>query len=81
MVEPSAVNLARDARVYGSINGEDWRAVLSWQKDRWPPGLFQYGNIFLPDGENTTSVLALSTIAVQSNDLETSFWSVAPRED
>jgi hypothetical protein len=31
-------------------------------------GLFQYGNAFLPDGENNTPVLAVSTIAVNSDD-------------
>ena len=41
-------------------------------------GLFQYGNAFLPDGINTTSFLALTTVAVQSDDMVTSLYSVAP---
>jgi len=76
MVEPSAVNCDRNARLYGSLNGQDWHGLLSFKKDLWPPGLFQYANIFLPDGENTSGVLAASTIAVQSGDLETSLWQV-----
>jgi len=70
MVEPSEVNRATNVRIYGAdvSNGEPWNPLLSWQKDIWPMGLFQYGNAFLPDGNNTTSYLALSTIAVESND-------------
>jgi len=37
-------------------------------------GLFQYGNAFLPDGHNTTGLLAVTTIAVERADLETSLW-------
>ena len=39
-------------------------------------GLFQYGNAFMPDGNNTTQFLALTTVAVQSNDMVTSLYSV-----
>jgi hypothetical protein len=41
-------------------------------------GLFQYGNAFMPDGNNATPYLALSTIAVQSDDMVTSLYSVSP---
>ena len=76
---PSEVNRNRHVRVYGSgIGAQNWQPLLSWQKDRWPMGLFQYGNAFLPDGINTTSFLALTTVAVQSDDMVTSLYSVAP---
>jgi hypothetical protein len=39
--------------------------------------LFQYGNAFLPDGKNTTSLLAVTTIAVERAGLETSIWRIA----
>ena len=39
-------------------------------------GLFQYGNAFFPDGDNTTNFLAVTTIAVESDDLVTSLYSV-----
>jgi hypothetical protein len=55
---------------------EDWRPVLAWKKDGWPMRFFQYGNAFLPDGNNETSYLALSTIAVEEDDLATSLYSV-----
>jgi hypothetical protein len=40
-------------------------------------GLFQYGNAFLPDGNNTTPYLAVPTIAVESDDLTTSLYPVS----
>jgi hypothetical protein len=71
MVEPSDVNRDRNVRIYGiDVNRpETWSPLLSWKKDRWPMGLFQYGNAFLPDGQNTTSYLAVSTIAVEGDDM------------
>ena len=41
-------------------------------------GLFQYGNAVMPDGENATPFLALTTIAVESDDTVTSLYSVNP---
>src|SRR5271166_1994979 len=86
MVEPSAVNRDRRVRIFGNHGGgnnggksQDWKALLSWQKDFWSMKLFQYGNAFLPDGNNATSYLALTTIAVESDDMVTSLYSVAPQ--
>jgi hypothetical protein len=76
MVEPSVVNPTREVSLYGSHDGGDWRLALSWKKDRWPMGLFQYGNAFLPDGRNRTNILAVSTVAVEQGDMETSLWRV-----
>lgn len=76
MVEPSEVNLEASSCVYGSLNGTIWLRQLSWKKDRWPFGLFQYGNALLPDGENTTDFLAVSAIAITPCDLETSIWRI-----
>jgi hypothetical protein len=78
MVEPSAVNLDRNARLYGSLNGSNWRSLISWEKDGWPMKWFQFGNIFLPDGNNTSNLLALSTVALRDADCETSIWSLNP---
>lgn len=80
MVEPSEVNWDRHVRLYGGIGGSarDWHLLRAWQKDRWPMGLFQYGNAFMPDGHNTTPFLALTTVAVESDDMVTSLYSVAP---
>jgi hypothetical protein len=77
MVEPSQVNLERHIGVYGSLNGHDWQRVLQWKKDRWPMKWFQYGNAVLPDGHNSSGLLAASTIATESADLGTSLWRVS----
>lgn len=78
MVEPSEVNRDRHVRIYGSAGSgvHEWRPLLGWQKDRWPMA-FQYGNAFLPDGISTTPYLAATTIAVESDDMVTSLYSVA----
>jgi hypothetical protein len=83
MVEPSTVNLDRTVCVYGTLDGVQWQRPLEWEKDHWPMGLFQYGNAFLPDGRNTSGLLAVTTVAVKETDLETSIWRInglaAPR--
>ncbi|MGH9504293.1 MAG: hypothetical protein ACRD20_15700 [Terriglobales bacterium] len=78
MVEPSHTNLDPRVRLYGSRDGLRWRSLMQWQKDFWPMSLFQYGNAFLPDGRNTTDLLAVTTVAVQPGDLTTSIWRVLP---
>ena len=76
MIEPSEANASRDVALYGSSDGEHWTALAQWRKDHWPMKYFQYGNAFLPDGENATDFLAVTTIAVENADLETSIWRV-----
>ena len=76
MVEPSTENTDRFVRLFGGRNGGDWRPLLAWQKDRWPMRFFQYGNAFLPDGENSTPYLAVTTVAVESEDMVTSLYAV-----
>ncbi|MBZ5688913.1 MAG: hypothetical protein LAP86_28215 [Acidobacteriia bacterium] len=78
MIEPSEVNRDRIVRVYGGeVKPYDsWQSLLEWKKDPLPMRLFQYGNAFLPDGENSTLFLAVSTIAVESDDLCTSLYAV-----
>lgn len=75
MVEPSEVNSDRNVRLYGSWDGNSWRALLEWPKDHWPV-LFQYGTAALPSGHNTTGLLAVSCVAVEGGDLQTSIWRV-----
>jgi hypothetical protein len=73
MVEPSDVNKDPSVRLYGAnvTKDGDWELPLSWKKDLWPMRLFQYGNAFLPDGNNTTRFLALTTIAIKNDDVTT----------
>ena len=79
MVEPSAVNRDRRVRIYAADGRtpERWQAQLEWKKDSWPMGLFQYGNALLPDGNNGTPYLAVTTVAVESDDMVTSLYSVS----
>jgi hypothetical protein len=81
MVEPSPKNTDRSVRIFSSSNGRDWHPLLAWKKDRWPMRFFQYGNAFLPDGENSTPYLAVTTIAVESEDMVTSLYLVHPRAE
>jgi hypothetical protein len=76
MVEPSEINRDPNVRIYGGSHGIPWQSLLQWRKDFWPMSLFQYGNAVLPDGQNTTDLLALTTVGVRQGDLETSIWRV-----
>ncbi len=76
MVEPSAVNTSREVQIVGSRDGKTWQVLARWKKDRLPMRYFQYGNAFLPDGENATNFLAATTIAVETDDLVTTLWEV-----
>ena len=78
MIEPSEVNRDRIVRVYGAElkSPGSWQPLLEWKKDSLPMRFFQYGNAFLPDGENSTPFLAVSTVAVQSNDMATSLYKL-----
>src|SRR5579884_953763 len=76
IAEPSAINAADSVRLYGSSNGNQWQSLKQWRKDRWPMRFFQYGNAFLPPGRNQTDLLAVSTIAVEPGDVQTTFWQV-----
>lgn len=77
MVEPSEINRERKVWIYGSSDGRQFERLLSWDKDRWPSRLLQYGNAFLPDGNNATDVLAVTSVAVKGADFETTLWQVS----
>jgi hypothetical protein len=75
MVEPSEVNETNDVHLVGAVDGgNSWDTISAWRKDKWQMRFFQYGNAFLPDGDNQTDLLAVSTIAVQKADYQTSIW-------
>jgi hypothetical protein len=76
MIEPSSVNQAREVHLAGSTDGANWQVLARWKKDNLPTRYFQYPNVFLPDGENSTRYLAATTIAVESGDLLTTLWEV-----
>jgi hypothetical protein len=70
------VNPSREVQISGSQHGTNWQVLVRWKKDNLPMRYFQYGNAFLPDGENSTRYLAATTIAVESDDLATTLWEV-----
>jgi hypothetical protein len=76
MAEPSKVNPENMVSLCGVINGESWQNLMFWRKDFWPMRFFQYGNAFFPTGENTSGVLALTTIAVADEDSTTTLWRI-----
>jgi hypothetical protein len=63
-------------QIVGAREGMNWEPLACWKKDRLPMRYFQYGNAFLPDGENATNFLAATTIAVKTDDLVTTLWEV-----
>ena len=81
MIEPSAVNTSREVHITGSRDGTNWQVLARWKKDNLPMRYFQYGNAFLPDGENSTNYLAATTIAVEPDDLVTTLWEVEIRHE
>jgi hypothetical protein len=80
MIEPSPVNTAREVQIVGwracSSGGTNWQVLARWKKDKLPIRYFQYGNAFLPDGQNSTHYLAATTFAVETDDLVTTLWEV-----
>jgi hypothetical protein len=76
MAEPSRVNVERAVKIYRSPDGEQWNEFLEWKKDSFGMRWFQYGNALLPDGNNTTDLLAASTVAVSPGDMRTSIWRI-----
>jgi hypothetical protein len=76
MIEPSSVNLSRTVRLYGGDVQSPWSPLLAWKKDPWPMRYFQYGNALLPDGDNPTTHLAVTTIAVKAEDCVTNIFEL-----
>ena len=76
MVELSAVNASREVQIAGSKTGLNWQVLARWKKDGLSMRYFQYGNAFLPDGENPTRYLAATTVAVNRDDQVTTMWEV-----
>ena len=79
MVEPSHINHANKSHLYGNPDASNFQSLLHWQKDRWPMRFFQYGNILLPDGNNATNFLALTTVATKNADLQIDIYKLSIR--
>jgi len=64
------------ACIWGSIDGSKWHKLIEWNKDRWHPGYFQFGNVFLPKGTTEEKILAVTGAAVKQIDGDTLIWEV-----
>lgn len=67
-VEPSTVNLGREAGLWVSRDAHSWRRIHGAEKDRWHPKLFQFGSIILPRGASNRSTLFFSGQALRGID-------------
>ncbi len=67
-IEPSTVNLSREAGLWLSRDGERWTRVYSAVKDRWHPKYFQFGSIVLPRGETDDETVFFSGQALAGID-------------
>ena len=76
MVEPSTANPSQLVSLHAGREPGSWRSIASWRKDGWPMRFFQYGNAFLPAGQNPSEYLAVTTVAVQGDDLVTSIYKL-----
>jgi len=47
-VEPSVINTSKEAEVWHSIDGANWKRLLSFPKDRLSMKYFQYGQVLFP---------------------------------
>ena len=75
-VEPSSINRDRHASVYAGRDGGSWHRVVAWRKDIWPMPHFQYGNIILPRGSNSTNLLVGTGMSVRGEDDIMHLWRV-----
>ena len=48
--EPPTLRATRDVTVWGSADGETWRRIAAFPKDRWPARVFQHGHVLFPGG-------------------------------
>jgi hypothetical protein len=75
MSNPNNSNGGHMVKIYRSPDGDNWEEFLGWKKDFWPE-IFQSGCAFLPPGNNSTDLLAVSTVAVSDLDLGTTLWRI-----
>ncbi|MDX2464215.1 MAG: hypothetical protein QNK31_06865, partial [Porticoccus sp.] len=68
--EPSKVNKSKNVVVWASNDkGENWKPIISFQKDIWPMKLFQYGQVRFPAGDNLGPYLWLTPQGTNSDQI------------
>lgn len=66
-VEPSDVNYDRHAEIWGSADGETWKLVKRFRKDRLPMKYFQYGQVNFPAGPGDGKYLWYSPVGTEQD--------------
>lgn len=66
-LEPSTVNVCKFVSIWGSLDGKRWRKVAKYKKDFWPKKSCEIGQIYLPQGNNTTGYLFYTPVATKSD--------------
>jgi hypothetical protein len=68
VVEPSSLQRDRNACIWFSSNGEEWKLLYGHRKDLFPMRLFQYGQIFFPSGPNESGYLWYTPYATKESN-------------
>ncbi len=63
--EPSEINNTQSVELWGSSDGENWKCITTFQKDRWNMKLFQYGQLLFPAGKGDDRNLWLTPFATR----------------
>lgn len=70
-VEPSTVNLDKASHLWFSIDGESWKEICSFRKDKWETTLFQFGSIRFPHYACASKYLVATGRAINTLDQST----------
>jgi len=75
VAKANSASVGSRVKVCRSPDGDNWEEFLQWKKDFWPD-VFQSGCAFLAEGNNSTDLLAVTTVAVAGADLEMTLWRI-----
>lgn len=70
-VEPSVVNKDNFSHLWYSWDGHDWKELISFEKDRLPKTLFQFGSIRFPNYQAKSGYVAFNGRALKKFDGKT----------
>jgi hypothetical protein len=79
--EPSKVNLSREAAVWESCDGTNWRPLVKFRKDFLPFKLFKYGQIRFPEGSGRHDTLWITPLATANDQRSIKLTLTAPGGD
>lgn len=70
-VEPSKVNLDKESHLWFSLDGDKWKEICSFPKDRWKTTVFQFGSIRFPHYAVPSENLIVTGRAIKTIDQST----------